>query len=132
MIFIDTGAFIAKYLANDQYHTVAIKRWNKILDKNKLFTSNHIIDETITLLMRKTTPIFAVEKAKIFYQTEVFKILRTDMDDELSALKLLEKYKDQEITFTDCLTAVLMKRYNIKKIFTYDGHFNLFNFEITN
>ena len=45
MIFIDTGAFIAKYLANDQYHTVAIKRWNKILDKNKLFTSNHIIDE---------------------------------------------------------------------------------------
>lgn len=132
MIFIDTGAFIAKYIENDQYHSSALKKWNRIIDKNKLFTSNHIIDETITLLMRKTNSSFAVEKAKIFYQTEIFKILRSDVEDEIFALKLLEKYQKHEITFTDCLTIALMRRYNIKNVFTYDSHFKLFNLEITN
>lgn len=130
MIFVDTCAFISKYIESDQYHNMASRIWGKSIDKAKLYTSNHIIDETITFLMRKTTPGFAIEKAKILYHTEVIKILRTDIEDELYAVRVLEKYKEHDISFTDCLTVALMKRHNIDNIFSFDDHFKFFNFRI--
>ncbi len=130
MIFIDTGAFISKYIEKDQHHKKSLLKWNTIIHKAKLFTSNHVIDETITFLLRKTTPPFAMEKANILYKTDVYKILHTDIEIEMSALRVLEKYKDQDLSFTDCMTIALMKKYKINKIFTFDKHFQLFNFTI--
>ena len=130
MIFIDTGAFISKYIENDQYHNKSLTVWDKIIGKSELYTSNHIIDEIITFLMRNTTPSFTIEKANLLYQTDVYKILHSDIEEELHALRILEKYQDQDLSFTDCLTVSLMKRHNIKEIFTFDRHFKLFGLNL--
>ncbi len=130
MIFIDTGAFISKYIENYQYHKKSLLLWDKIIGKSNLYTSNHVIDEVITFLMRNTIPSFAVEKANLLYQTDVYKILHSEIEDELHALRILDKYKDQELSFTDCLTVSLMKRHNIKEIFTFDKHFQLFGLNL--
>ncbi len=130
MIFIDTGAFISKYIENDQYHKKSLLLWDKIIGKSNLYTSNHVIDEVITFLMRNTIPSFAVEKANLLYQTDVYKILHSEIEDELHALRILDKYKDQDLSFTDCLTVSLMKRDNIKEIFTFDKHFQLFGLNL--
>ena len=50
MLFIDTGPFLARYLAGDAYHTRALSIWKKISSK-PCFTSNHILDETLTMLL---------------------------------------------------------------------------------
>ena len=51
MTFIDTGAFLARYLPNDQHHRVATALWNKIRTTHeRCLTSNFVLDETITLL----------------------------------------------------------------------------------
>lgn len=122
MIFIDTGAFIAKYIKNDQYHKEALKKWELIINE-KLFTSNHIIDETITLLARKTDHRFALEKGKIILTSKLFTILRTDIEDEFRALIFFEKFADKKVSFTDCLSMALIERYKIKTVFSFDGHF---------
>ena len=65
MIFIDTGAFISRYIARDQYHKPSVKFWNKIKDsKELLFTSNFVLDETLTLMGRRAGYSFAAERAK--------------------------------------------------------------------
>jgi len=122
MIFIDTGAFIAKYIKNDEYHIEATLKWKQISEE-KLYTSNHIIDETITLLSRKTNNLFALDKGKRIFASPLFTILRSDLNDELIALKYFEKFADKKISFTDCLSMSLMERYRINKIFTFDEHF---------
>lgn len=131
MIFIDTGAFIAKYFANDQFHKKATKLW-KTLEKgrDKLITSNFILDETLTLLARKSYPEFASEKADILYGTNAIKILRPSHEVELCALKYFKKFADQQVSFTDCVSFQLMKDHNIKKAFTFDNHFKLAGFQI--
>lgn len=50
MIFIDTAAFLAKYLSRDQHHQQAVECWDKIR-KGKEFclTSNFVLDETICI-----------------------------------------------------------------------------------
>lgn len=130
MIYIDTGAFIAKYLAKDQGHETAIEKWNQIHSSNEIcVTSNFVLDETFTLLGRWAGYAFAAEKATFIYASNRFTILRPDQTDELAAIVLLEKYADQNISFTDCISFCLMKNKRIKRAFTFDKHFKYAGFE---
>jgi len=130
MIFIDTGAFIARYIADDQYHEKALEGWDKLpKDFKFVYTSNFVIDETITLLARKTSVDFAVNKASIIYQSGFLKILRPIEDDEKKAIAVMTKYLDQKLSYTDCISFVLMKKNNLKTYFGYDSHFSTFGFE---
>ena len=40
-------------------------------------------------------------------------ILRPEADDELEALNLFRKLSDQRVSFTDCVSFALMRRYGI-------------------
>jgi uncharacterized protein len=131
MIYIDTGALIARYIAKDDYHTEAKSNW-KGLEKNKdrLFTSNFVLDETFTLLGRRAGYKFAAERARAIYSSEALTILRPDKSNELEALRFFEKYSDQMVSYTDCISFALMREHKIKRVFTFDKHFDLAGFQI--
>lgn len=130
MIFIDTGAFVARYIESDEKHRAAVKAWGRLGRERKLHTSQHVIDETITLLRRRTNPPFAIATAENLYQSPALTILRSDAEDECRALAVLKKYADHDLSFTDCLTVALMERHRLATIFTDDAHFRLFHFTI--
>ena len=65
MIFIDTSAFIARYVNRDQYHTEAIAHWRHLQQERRpCFTSSFVLDETFTLLARRATYDFASTRAR--------------------------------------------------------------------
>jgi predicted nucleic acid-binding protein len=131
MIFIDTGAFLARYLARDQYHNVARRGWKSLRERKiRCFTSNFVLDETITLLARRAGYSFAFERAQSFYDSYVLEILRPQLHDELEGLTLFKKYGDQQVSFTDCISFVLMRNNKIKSAFTFDQHFAIAGFEV--
>jgi predicted nucleic acid-binding protein len=52
-LFIDTGAFLARELTHDQHHFAAADGWNTLAESaDRLFSTEHVLDETITLLAR--------------------------------------------------------------------------------
>ena len=131
MIFIDTNVFIARYVSSDQYHEKTRKSLNKAFKKlQKVYTSNFVIDETLTLLARRTHYSFAADTGRKIYESSFITILRPDRIDEVKALNLMEKYADQRISFTDCVSFALMQRYRIKQVFTFDHHFQLAGFSL--
>ena len=131
MIFIDTGAFLARYIERDQYHAAATKHWRTLQnDRRPCFTSNFVLDETITLLSRRSTYEFAVERARNLFESTSLSILRANENDELAALELFQKYADQSVSFTDCLSFVLMEKQNIKCAFSFDRHFTIAGFDV--
>ena len=123
MIFVDTGAFLARHVSHDQLHAKARRAW-KDLEKAKspLFTSSFVLDETFTLLARRTSYAFAADRAEAVYASRVLTILRPDAADEQSALSLFRKLADQEVSFTDCVSFALMRRHKIARAFTFDRH----------
>ena len=130
MTFIDTGAFLGRYLANDQHHKAALPLWEKIrIAREGCVTSNFVLDETFTLLARRASYPFAAEKARIIYAADSLEILRPDLRTELVALDLFEKYADQEISFTDCVSFVLMREADIQTAFSFDSHFERAGFK---
>src|ERR1035437_2622600 len=46
-----TGAFVAKEIAGDQFHTVARAGWNEVERRGlRLVSSEHVLDESATLI----------------------------------------------------------------------------------
>ena len=130
MIFVDTGAFLARYLSHDQYHRRATAFWEQLGSNNeRCFTSSFVLDETYTLLGRRAGYDFAVKRAKNIYASKALVILRPDQNDELKALGFFSKYADQNVSFTDCVSFVLMRREKIRRVFSFDKHFELAGFK---
>lgn len=131
MIFVDTLAFLARYLHRDQYHRVALDTWHELEHANEpLVTSNFVLAETFTLLGRRASYPFAAERAKIIYRSRVLTILRPDAEDELAALELFIRYAGQRVSFTDATSFVLMQRRGLTRAFSFDRHFAYAGFEV--
>ena len=129
--YIDTGAFIARFVASDQFHSQSLVLWEKLRTSEGTYvTTNHVLDETFTLLARRVSYAFSAEKAHLIYNSGLFQIARTTLDDELAGLVLFEKYADQSVSFTDCLSFVIMKKMNIQKVFSFDRHFSQAGFTL--
>lgn len=118
MIFVDTGAFLARYLPRDNHHLRATRSWKALGVRDwKCYTSSFVLDETFTLLARRSSYAFAAGRARSIYASKALQILRPTADDEHQALALFEKYADQEVSFTDCISFALMKRQHIPRFF---------------
>ena len=131
MIFIDTGAFLGRYLSRDQHHRSAVTIWESLVSGSENFvTSNFVIDETLTLLGRWAGYGFAIDRAKNIYASRAFTICRPGRDDEMKALQFFGKYADQQVSFTDCISFALMKRERIERVFSFDKHFKLAGFHV--
>jgi len=131
MIFVDTGAWIARFSRRDQYHEPAAKSWAKLRTSNKrIVTSDSVFVETITFLARNVSSSAAVEAGRFLHGWSKLTILRATMEDEAAAIALLEKFADQSIGFADCLSFALMRRHRIPTAFTFDRHFELAGFSV--
>ena len=131
MIFIDTGAFLARYLRNDEQHGMAVAVWEELAsNREACVTSNFVLDEAFTLLGRRAGYGFAVERAKNIYASQALTICRPERRDEISALQYFAKYADQHVSFTDCISFVLMKRERIHRVFSFGRHFAFAGFHL--
>ena len=91
-------------------------------------TSDFVLDETLTLVGRRAGNTFAAERGERIYASKLIQITRPERKDELNALKTFVKFLDQQISFTDCVSFELMKKLNIKQVFTFDQHFEIAGF----
>ena len=131
MIFIDTGAFLARYLSNDQYHDQSNEMWDAIRRRREAcITTNFVLNEFFTLLGRRAGNTFAADRALNIYASRVVKIMRPDRKAEVKAIDAFEKYADQKVSFTDCISFILMKQEGIKRAFSFDFHFRLAGYEL--
>lgn len=118
---MDSGAFLARHLVRDQHHDDAVRGWERI-GQERLFTTNLVLAETFTLLARWAGGAFAAERARSILPSERIEILRPGLAEELEAIPLLEKYADRKVSFTDCVSFVLMRRQGIERAFSFDRH----------
>ncbi len=133
MIFVDTGALVGRYVLRDQHHAESVTGWKKIGDDNLSFcTSNLVIAEALTLIGRKADYHFAVETGRRIYSANAMKILRSDAADENAAVGFLEKYSDQKVSFTDCVSFAIMRKHRIHHVFGFDHHFQAAGFTLWN
>lgn len=130
MIFVDTGAFLARHLANDQYHAKARSIWRRLeRGREDFVTSNLVLAETLTLLGRRGAGEMAGDFLEAVLDSRRFTVARPDEANDRTAIVLFRKYADAGISFTDAVSAALMRSLKIRRIYTFDRHFALMGFE---
>ena len=131
VIFVDTGAWFALADESDQYHKKAVDLYPGLfLDKLHLMTTNLVIAETYILIRRA----IGHQPAMRFLQNissspRVSKIFSEQMLED-NAENILEKYQDQDFSYTDAVSFAVMKQRGIHLAFSFDHHFVTAGFTI--
>lgn len=130
-LFIDTSAFYALEDASDSNHQDAQAVQERLRkERPNLFTTNHVVDEAITLIGSKLSPSQAVRFARRLFSSRIVAIVRTDEEVEQAALGLYERLQDPRLSFTDCLSFSVMRGLGITTVFAYDRDFERAGFEL--
>ena len=130
-IFIDTSGFFAIFDKKDSNHQKAVD-WLSDFSKSNTFayTSDYIIDETLTLLLARSKPHLCPIFLNKLDQTKALKVEFTNLNQFQSAKDFFIKHIDQKYSFTDCVSFIVMKELNLSKALTADKHFLQAGFEL--
>ena len=123
-IFVDTNGWVALFVDNDQNHKKAVSIFEDIKSSKALvYTSDYIIDETITTILARGNHKQSVLAGEALFTSKIIKIIHVSADYLQSAWELYRKYKDKNFSFTDVTSFVIMKNLGIRKDFAFDKEF---------
>ncbi len=130
-LFVDTAGWMACADEADPMHERSCAARDKVLEKGILLvTTDYIVDETLTLI-RMRIGIRSAEKW--WRQIERSSRLRWEWIDVARAEKargLFFRHRDQDYSFTDCTSFVVMRDLKISQVLTTDGHFRQMGFQV--
>jgi len=123
-IFVDTSAWIALVDKDDSHHKEAASSYPSLLKNHRnLITSNFVIAETYIIILNELGHKLAIDfLEKLKASPRILKIYSNE-DIEAEAEPILVKYSDQDFSYTDAVSFVIMKRQKIRKAFSFDKHF---------
>ncbi len=125
LAFIDSSAFMARYLPDDQYHTAAVAEYERLAKSGYSFvTSNYVFDEVVTGAKRRSSHERARKAGDaIRAHSKLFRVLVDEaIEDEAWALH--DKFKEHQLSFTDVTCVAVMRRQGISEIFSFDSDFD--------
>lgn len=148
-VFVDSGAFIALGVASDERHAAAQHMYNTLLrDGVRLVTSNHVVDETCTWLLRRVSRGHhaalefgrSIGRAAALADLAELSIVDSSSNSlvvvystpsiERVAWDIFARYDTAGFSFTDCVSFAVMQSLDIKKAFTFDAHFGVMGLEM--
>lgn len=123
-IFVDTSGFYSLLVRRDAHHAAALQIVEKASRQKTLFvTTDYVVDETATLLKaRKQTHLIPQFFSRIGLSAAI-RVEWTDSDRFARTQALFLKHSDQDWSFTDCLSFVVMRQVELRDALTTDAHF---------
>ena len=126
-IFIDTSAWDAIEDSGDVNHEAAMIFKDEMANGYELITSNYILDETYTLLLRNIGYARTVafhRQLEMLKKAGVLQVIQLSENIIENAWIIFEKYnQDKCWSFTDCASYAAMKDQDIDEVFSFDRHF---------
>ncbi len=131
-LFLDSGAFIARAVADDANHGSASELFRNLSRRatpyRQLFTSNYVLDETATYLLYRAGARVAVEVLGWMRGSPALRILHVSEELESAADEVFRRFASSGVSYTDCTTKVLMERESIDTAFAFDRDIEVLGF----
>ena len=126
-VFIDSSAWIAYSLKGERLHEKLKQLIPQLLkERSVFFTSNDVIDETVTRLVSVTN--LQIVKTFISFIEQGLKsktLMELWVDEQVQAegFRIVEKYFEHKLSLTDATTVALLRRFKIDSVITLDSDF---------
>ena len=127
-IFIDTWGWLTLRDRRESRH-IEVDRFYRDVRRRRdaVYTSDYVVDETVTLLFRRLP--FAAAKESLDYVQQAIRegYLRLEWitpERFEKAIDMRRRFQDKpRISFTDLTSMVMMSEYGLEDILTDDDHF---------
>lgn len=130
-IFVDTDVFYAHHDTDAPRHHDAVAAIDELLEGTygKPYTSDYVLDETVTLTRVRTGSFDAADTvaSRILGDgrfPKVFELLNLGPDDVHEAIETFRKYDDQNLSFTDASIVTVIESRDIEAVLSFDEHFD--------
>ena len=128
-IYIDTSAFFAILDSGDKFHKESKDTFLRLIGDKEIFhSSNYIIIETMVLVQNR----LGLDALRAF-QDDIVPIINIHWVDERIhdiAVSSLLVARRKNISFIDYTSFELMRLLGLKKVFTFDKHFEEQSFKL--
>ncbi len=128
---MDASAWIAVSDRRDKYFPEASTEYNRLInERHMLVTTNLVIAEAYILIRRTGGHTPAMRLLGSLNSSP--RLLRVYSDARIESLAeaILDKHADQDFSFTDAVSFVVMQERGISAAFTFDNHFISLGFQM--
>lgn len=123
-VFVDSGAWIALSVRRDSRHEAARAQLGQLLTQERpLVTTNLVVAESYALIRQRGGHPAAMTFLRALRASPRLERLTSDTDVELAAEGLLRQFADQDFSYVDAVSFVVMRRRRIEAAFAFDRHF---------
>jgi predicted nucleic acid-binding protein len=124
LIFVDTGAWFARFVPTDRDHLAARDWFERNADT--LVTTDYVVDELLTLLKVRGEFQRALVVGPPLLGGELCSLEFVTRGDVESAWNVFSRHQDKGWSFTDCVSRVVMERLHVTIAVAFDEHFRQF------
>ena len=120
--YIDTGPLYEFVAAEKKdFHQRAKEL---LLSQNyQWFSSTYIFDELMTLFLGRISKKKIISVGENLKNSSIINWVHPDPDDDEACWDIFKKYSDKLWSYTDCMSLHLIQKNKIKKVFSFDHHF---------
>lgn len=122
-LFIDSSAFVADALRRDQHHDAAVAAKQNIPRHTTIYTSDYVLDETITRIQSASDHATAVRAGERILASSRIHMIHVGPADVAAAWERFRQYQDKKLSFTDCTILAQVEHLRIDQLFTFDQGF---------
>lgn len=128
-LFVDSAAHLALLNRDDQHHGAAVAALRSMSDP-ELVTSRFVLAEVLNRGTREVGARSASAYVRGVLDRPSYTVLPSLEEVFDQALDALVKYEDQDLSFVDCTSLVIMRSGRIRTIFTFDRAFKRLGFQV--
>jgi len=123
-LFLDSGYVIALEAENDQHHSDASYHWTTLFQSPLLLvTTSYVLDEIVTFLNSRRQHTKAARVGDNLLSASNIQLIHVDEALFRDGWSYFKQHADKTFSLTDCISFVLMKRFEISEALTFDRHF---------
>ncbi len=134
LLFVDTWGWCAGTNTKEvQHQQVKQIMETRLKSRNRLITTNFVLDETYTLVRFRIHHQASVElhqKIERIIAGKFLKVIHITSELEQAAWRIFERYSDKDFSFTDCTSFAVMQLLELTHALTDDHHFVQMGFQI--
>jgi uncharacterized protein len=128
MIFVDSGAWFARFVPDDPNHSGVVEWF--AANGEPLVTTDYCVDETLTLLVARKRPLLATIAGREFFDETISRLHFLTGDQIRRAWILFQQRAVAGWSFTDCTSKVVIDDLKLGTALALDHHFQQFGINV--
>ena len=124
LIFLDTGYVIAQAMDDDQHYDDAVRHWQSVSQNQiNLVTTSLVLTEAVTFINSRGRHSEAVSVGNMLLTSPSVHMIFVDESLLMEGWDYFKRHSDKRYSLVDCVSFVVMQKYDIFTAYAFDRDF---------